>query len=79
MQGYRWPTHICVSYLVFPEDGKQITSGSVDKTVKVWDTLMVGRLVQGLLRGCKSVVCFVGFSPDGKRIVSVNGDQDVCV
>ena len=67
-----------VNSAVFSGDGKQIASGSSDKTIRVWDAKS-GRLVLGPLKGHKDWVAFVAFSPNGRRIVSVSGDGDACV
>jgi WD40 repeat protein len=56
-------------------DGKRIVSGSVDKTVKVWDTATGAELMT--LRGHDDWVGSVAFSPDGKRIISGSGDNTI--
>jgi WD40 repeat protein/predicted Ser/Thr protein kinase len=58
-------------------DGKRITSGSFDKTIKVWDVAS-GRELR-TLRGHESAVGPVAFSPDGSRIVSGSHDKTVRV
>jgi WD40 repeat protein len=63
---------------MFSGDGKQLASGSEDKTIRVWD-VKSGRLIWGPFRGHNHQVRFVGFSPDGKRIVSASYSGDVCV
>jgi len=54
--------------VAFSSDGKQIVSGSRDKTVRLWD-LATGEQV-GELKGHRDKVNSVAFSPDGKQIVS---------
>ncbi len=56
-------------------DGKRIVSGSVDKTVKVWDAATGAELMT--LRGHDKGVRSVAFSPDGKRIVSGSKDKTI--
>jgi len=56
-------------------DGKRIVSGSVDKTVKVWDAATGAELMT--LRGHDEGVGSVAFSPDGKRIVSGSEDNTI--
>ncbi|NQT13008.1 MAG: TIR domain-containing protein, partial [Planctomycetes bacterium] len=49
-------------------DGKTVVSGSVDKTLKVWD-LETGQC-RATLRGHTDSVSGVAVTPDGKRVVS---------
>jgi len=58
-------------------DGKQIVSGSVDDTVRVWD-LASGQLVR-TLTGHTNIVEAVAVTPDGKQIVSGSADHTVRV
>ena len=48
--------------------GRQITSGSDDKTIRMWDA-ETGAVV-GKLEGHSSDVWSVAYSPDGQYIVS---------
>jgi WD40 repeat protein len=66
-----------VSSAAFSPDGKQVVSGSVDKTIRVWD----GRTgeMQQVLKGHSNWVTSVAFSPDGKQVVSRSGDKTVRV
>jgi hypothetical protein len=61
----------------FSPDGRRIVSGSMDKTVKVWnaETGALIRTLSGHTGGVKSAA----FSPDGRRIVSGADDQTVKV
>ena len=52
----------------FSPDGKRLASGSLDRTVRVWD-VATGREAL-TLRGHTSTVVSVCFSPDGKRLAS---------
>jgi len=56
-------------------DGKRIVSGSVDKTVKVWDAATGAELMT--LRGHDGGINSVAFSQDGKRIVSGSEDKTI--
>ncbi|MHC4725359.1 MAG: protein kinase domain-containing protein, partial [Planctomycetota bacterium] len=56
-------------------DGKRIVSGSVDKTVKVWDAATGAELIT--LRGHEGGINSVAFSQDGKRIVSGSEDKTI--
>jgi len=66
-----------ITSVVFSEDGKQLASGSLDMTIRVWD-VESGRLIWGPLRGHNECIYFVAFSPNEKRIVSASGGGNVC-
>jgi WD40 repeat protein len=61
--------------VAFSPDGKQVVSGSHDKTVRLWDAA-IGTLLQ-TLEGHTSSVNSVAFSPDGKQVVSSSHDKTV--
>ncbi len=58
-------------------DGKRIISGSVDQTVKVWDSGKGHEVLT--LKGHANGVNSVAFSPDGNRIASGSFDFTVRV
>jgi WD40 repeat protein len=64
-----------VCSVAFSLDGKQIVSGSSDKTVRLWD-VATGAALQRL-EGHSDWVWSVAFSPDGKQIVSGSSDETV--
>ncbi|PVH71123.1 vegetative incompatibility protein HET-E-1 [Cadophora sp. DSE1049] len=64
-----------VTSVAFSSDGKQVVSGSVDETVRLWDAA-TGAALQ-MLEGHTSEVTSVAFSPDGKQVVSGSYDKTV--
>ncbi len=62
--------------LVFSPNGKQIVTGSFDKTVKVWDA-NTGKEIRTLTgpQGHKQMVLNVAVSPDGLLIASGSSDN----
>jgi WD40 repeat protein len=62
--------------VAFSPDGKQIVSGSWDKTVRRWDAA-TGQQLLPALEGHTAMVFSVAFSPDGKQIVSGSWDKTV--
>jgi WD40 repeat protein len=59
-----------ITSVAFSPDGKQVISGSYDKTAKLWDVVS-GRLVR-TFSGHETEVNSVAFSPDGKQMISSN-------
>jgi hypothetical protein len=58
--------------IAFSPDGGRIVSGSIDRSVKIWDAA-TGKEVAAA-KGPLGTVYAVAFSPDGKQVIS--GDQD---
>ena len=69
-------THHVIS-AAFSPDGTRIVSGSVDKSVRVWDASTGAQ--PKALNGHTDYVRSVAFSPDGTRIVSGSFDKSVRV
>ncbi|KIM24746.1 hypothetical protein M408DRAFT_49152, partial [Serendipita vermifera MAFF 305830] len=65
-----------ITSVAFSPDGRQIVSGSLDYTIRVWDA-ETGERVLGPLPGHSGTVTSVSFSLDGRRIVS--GSSDVTI
>lgn len=61
--------------LAFRPDGKELTSASFDKTVRIW-SVADPKLLR-TLDGHSDFVYAVAYSPDGKRLVSASKDRTV--
>ena len=64
-----------VRAIAFSPNGKQIASGSDDKTIKLWDAI-TGDL-QKTLAGHSDWVRAIAFSPNGKQIASGSDDKTI--
>jgi len=51
---------------------------SYDQTICVWD-VETGQVSAGLFKGHTGVVRSVGFSQDGRKVVSSSHDQTICI
>ncbi|EMD32005.1 hypothetical protein CERSUDRAFT_162065 [Gelatoporia subvermispora B] len=69
--------HIVFSIAV-SHDGTRIASGSVDRTVRIWDA-STGTALQSPLNGHSDWVRSVAFSPDGTHVVSGSDDHTIRV
>jgi hypothetical protein len=62
-----------VSSVAFSWDGKRVVSGSVDKTVRIWN--LETEVEEKRLKGHSNPVCSVAISLDGRRVVSGSSDD----
>jgi WD40 repeat protein len=60
--------------IAFSPDGRRIVSGSMDGTLRLWDSN--GKAIGSPFKGHQAGVISVAFSPDGQRIVSAGGFLD---
>jgi WD40 repeat protein len=63
-----------VRSVAFSSDGKRVVSGSLDKTICIWDA-ETWHVVADPFEGHKHRVSSVAFSTDGKRVVSSSGNN----
>jgi WD40 repeat protein len=62
--------------VAFSPDGTRIISGSLDKTIRIWD-VKTGEEVIEPLKGHTDSVLSVAFSPDGTRVISGSLDKTI--
>jgi WD40 repeat protein len=64
-----------VRSVAFAPDGRTFASGSVDNTIRLWDTA-TGKELRQLQGHQKQVDCVI-FSPDGRRLASGSWDTTI--
>jgi WD40 repeat protein len=64
-----------VTSIAFSPDGSRIVSGSIDKTVRLWDS-QAGKPAQLQFKHTNSISS-MAISPDHQRLVSVNLDDEI--
>jgi len=62
-----------VTSVAISPNGQYVAAGSLDTVVRIWD-VSTGQLVERL-RGHRSIVYSVAFTPDGKGLVSGSSDK----
>ena len=65
---------LCARWRLAPM-GKRIASGSFsDDTIKLWDTDTGTEVITLYPKGVEAGISFVGFTPDGRQLLSVTND-----
>jgi uncharacterized protein (TIGR03067 family) len=64
-----------VTSVAFSPDGKLLATGSLDKTVKLWEAAS-GKEIAMLRMSAPLPVTYVEFSPDGKLLAAIETDVD---
>src|SRR5258708_28507838 len=73
----QWRGHAdSVTCLEISPDGRYIISGSLDRTIRIWD-VETGAVVGEPLVGHTGAVLSVAYSPDGHHIASGSRDQTI--
>jgi WD40 repeat protein len=71
LRGHTWP----VSCMAWSPNGRQLVSGSDDKTVRLWN--VVSGTPGHVLQGHTDILSSVAWSPNGLRVVSGSFDKTV--
>lgn len=64
--------------VVFSPDGRQIISGSHDRTVHLWDSHS-GQPIGSPFNSHTSFVQSIVFSPEGQQIISSSSEDPLCL
>ena len=64
-----------VNSVVFSHNSKKVASGSLDKTIRIWNTKTGG--CERELKGHSDLVRSVVFSHDSKKVASGSGDKTI--